>query len=140
MFLYNLLVDFSYAPGNKQLQFLALFVKTSKIVCFFNLDFFYRGGYSKPTILDVLWLQIILLPYTVIKYVVWYIRWMFKFVVFKEEYGEEEKLYLIRKNLQCSIVQWDAIPEDEKKECFEQELWIKDNFKVSLRVIYIHVH
>lgn len=63
---------------------------------------------------------------------------MWKFVVFKEEYGEEEKLYLIRKNLQCSIVQWDAIPDEEKEECFEQQLWIKDNFKVSQFFIYIY--
>lgn len=65
---------------------------------------------------------------------------MWKFVVFKEEYGEEEKLYLIRKNLQCSIVQWDAIPDEEKEECFEQQLWIKDNFKVSLQVFFIYIY
>ncbi|XP_035230961.1 dnaJ homolog subfamily C member 25 homolog isoform X2 [Stegodyphus dumicola] len=56
------------------------------------------------------------------------IRWFWKFVILKHEYGEEEKLFLIRKHLQCSLTQWDAIPEEEKEECLESKLWIKDNF------------
>ncbi|GFS55138.1 dnaJ homolog subfamily C member 25 homolog [Trichonephila inaurata madagascariensis] len=87
-----------------------------------------RGGYSKPTILDILWVQLLCLPYTIMKYVYWNLRWLWKFTIQKQEYGEEEKLYLIRKHLQCSQTQWDAIPDDEKEECFEQNLWIKENF------------
>lgn len=87
-----------------------------------------RGGYSKPSITDVLWIQLICLPYTVIKYLFWNIRWIWKFAILKNEYGDDEKLYLIRKYLQCSETQWDAFPDEEKEECFEQHLWIKENF------------
>ncbi|XP_055939264.1 dnaJ homolog subfamily C member 25 homolog [Argiope bruennichi] len=87
-----------------------------------------RGGYSKPSLCDVLWIQLLCLPYTIAKYVFWNVRWLWKFNIMKCEYGEEEKQYLIRKHLQCSQTQWEAIPDEEKEECFEQNLWIKDNF------------
>ncbi|XP_054708220.1 dnaJ homolog subfamily C member 25 homolog isoform X2 [Uloborus diversus] len=87
-----------------------------------------RGGYSKPSITDVLWIKLIFLPYVIAKYIIWKLRWIWKFVILKQEYGDEEKLYLIKKHMKCSETQWDAIPGDEKEECFEEELWIKDNF------------
>ncbi|KFM81800.1 DnaJ-like protein subfamily C member 25-like protein, partial [Stegodyphus mimosarum] len=87
-----------------------------------------RGGYSKPSVADILWIQLICLPYSILKYIYWNLRWFWKFVILKHEYGEEEKLFLIRKHLQCSLTQWDAIPEEEKEECLESKLWIKDNF------------
>ncbi|KAG8201271.1 hypothetical protein JTE90_016757 [Oedothorax gibbosus] len=89
-----------------------------------------RGGYSKPSLLDILWMQIICSPYTLISYVAWYIRWMWKFNIQKQEYGEEEKIYLIQKNLQCSSVQWEAFPDNEKDTCFKHKLWMKENYKV----------
>ncbi|CAL1286885.1 unnamed protein product, partial [Larinioides sclopetarius] len=95
-----------------------------------------RGGYSKPTLSDVLWVQLICLPYTITKYVCWYVRWLWKFTVLKEEYGEEEKLYLIQRHLQCSQTQWEAIPDEEKEECFEQSLWIKENFLADENVMH----
>ena len=38
-----------------------------------------RGGYARPTIQDVLWLQIVLLPKTIYLYVKWYARWIWRF-------------------------------------------------------------
>lgn len=87
-----------------------------------------RGGYSKPSVTDILWIKLIFLPYTIVKYIVWNLRWWWKFCVVKEEYGEEERLYLIRRNLQCSETQWDAIPDDEKEDCIKEKLWIKENY------------
>jgi len=40
----------------------------------------------------------------------------------------EEKLYIIRKYLGVSETQFEAIPEHEKEEYIEMELWIKENF------------
>ncbi|XP_015918955.1 dnaJ homolog subfamily C member 25 homolog [Parasteatoda tepidariorum] len=87
-----------------------------------------RGGYSKPSLMDVLWVQLVCLPYTILKYMFWNIRWLWKFSIMKEEYGDEEKLYIIRKHLQCSQTQWEALPDEEKEECLGGELWIKENF------------
>ena len=40
-----------------------------------------RGGYARPTIQDVLWLQILLLPKTLYLYVKWYVSWIWRFRV-----------------------------------------------------------
>ena len=71
-----------------------------------NMDI--RGGYSKPKVTDVLWVQLALLPWKMCVYVAWTARWWWKFSWKGEEFGEEEKLYLIRKNLNLSQTQWDV--------------------------------
>ncbi len=87
-----------------------------------------RGGYAKPKWTDVLWVQLFFLPWTSAKWAYFYGRWFWKFGIKREEYGEEEKLYVIRKNLGLSSGQFDAIPENEVEDMMEQELWIKENF------------
>lgn len=78
-----------------------------------------------------MWIQLVCLPYTILKYIYWNIRWFWKFNFLKQEYGEEEKLYLIRKYLKCSVSQWNAVSDEEKETYVEEELWIKRNFDVS---------
>lgn len=87
-----------------------------------------KGAYAKPKITDVLWIQLIFLPYTISKYVYWYARWIWKFTIMRHEYDEEEKLYLIRKQLGMGQHQFDAIEDDEKLDYLDMELWIKENF------------
>jgi len=88
-----------------------------------------KGGYAKPKISDVLWMQIILSPLTFYRYVIWYTLWMWRFNINKEEYGTEEKFYLIRKLMCVSQTQFEAIPEEEKEDYLEMKLWIRENFK-----------
>lgn len=88
-----------------------------------------RGGYAKPNWQDVLWVQLILLPYTTVKYAHFYIRWVWRFYILREEYGEEEKLYLLRKLMQVSQGQFDMIEEEEVESMLEQELWKPELFK-----------
>ncbi len=61
-----------------------------------------QGGYAKPKWTDVLWVQLVLLPVTICRWTYFYVRWFWKFGVKREEYGEEEKLYVIRKNMKLS--------------------------------------
>lgn len=84
-----------------------------------------RGGYSKPDWKQVLWFQLIILPYTIYQYVKWYIIWVYKFDIRKEEYGEEEKLYLIKKHLKLSRLEFDALEDDIREEYLDLELWEK---------------
>lgn len=91
-----------------------------------NMDI--RGGYAKPKVSDILWIQLILLPYTIVAYFVWYASWTWRFNIKKEPYGEEEKLYLIRRNMKLGQYQFDAIEEPEKKEFLRRELWLKENY------------
>ncbi|KAI8783954.1 dnaJ homolog subfamily C member 25 homolog [Biomphalaria glabrata] len=88
-----------------------------------------RGGYQKPKVTDVLWIQLVLLPYHIAMYIVWWVRWVWKFNVQHEEYGKEEQLYLIRKNLGISQSQFDMIEEHEIDDYLHKKLWIKDLFK-----------
>ncbi len=72
-----------------------------------------RGGYAKPTIRDILWIQLFMLPWTTCKWTYFYTRWLWKFGIKREEYGEEEKLYVIRKNLGLSQGQFDVRVSDQ---------------------------
>jgi len=96
-----------------------------------NMDI--RGGYAKPLITDILWLQLIFLPYTVSKYVYWYTCWVWKHNIRNLPYDDEEKLYLIRKYMKKGQNQFDAIEENEKQEYLKLELWIKDKFEVWMK-------
>ncbi|CAG4929031.1 unnamed protein product [Colias eurytheme] len=93
-----------------------------------NMDI--KGAYAKPEIKDILWIQLILLPYTVSYYIYWYLRWLWNFTILKKPYGDEEKLYLIRKNMQLGQHQFDALEDDEKQSFLDEELWIKENFVI----------
>lgn len=55
-----------------------------------------KGGYQKPNLSDILLCQIVLFPYYLTNYVTWYVSWIYRFTICREEYGEEEKLYIIR--------------------------------------------
>jgi len=84
-----------------------------------------RGGYAKPNWRDVLWVQLIISPYSLYCYLSWYMLWVYKFQICKEEYGDEEKLYLIKKYLKLSNMEFDALEDDTKAEYIELELWQK---------------
>lgn len=88
------------------------------------------GGHSKPSYKDILWIQMALFPYYLVQLIIFYLRWFYKFSIKKEEYGTEEKEYLIRRYMKLNQAQWDTLDEDLREEYLEQELWIKDNFKV----------
>ncbi|XP_028144578.1 dnaJ homolog subfamily C member 25 homolog [Diabrotica virgifera virgifera] len=87
-----------------------------------------KGAYAKPSITDLLWIQLIIFPYTIVKYISWYVSWYWRHSILKQPYSEEEKLYIIRKYMKMSEHQFNS-QEDEKKEDFlKQELWIRANF------------
>ncbi|XP_069818238.1 dnaJ homolog subfamily C member 25 [Dendropsophus ebraccatus] len=89
-----------------------------------------KGGYQKPQIYDILLFQIIIFPYYFIKYMSWYARWVYTFNIKGEEYGETEKLYLIRKYMKMSQSQFDSLEDERKKMFLEEELWIRENYEM----------
>lgn len=89
-----------------------------------------KGGYQKPNISDILLCKIILFPYYLFVYVIWYGSWIYKFTICREEYGDEEKLYIIRKNMKMSQSQFDSLEDNQKKTFLERQLWIKENYEV----------
>uniref|UniRef100_A0A7G3APP2 Putative molecular chaperone dnaj superfamily protein n=1 Tax=Lutzomyia longipalpis TaxID=7200 RepID=A0A7G3APP2_LUTLO len=91
-----------------------------------NMDI--QGAYAKPSIWDVLWVQLIISPYTITKWVVWNIRWFWKFIILRQPYGDEEKYFIIRKYMKMGQHKFNAIDDVTKKEYLDLELWKRDNF------------
>ncbi|KAM5194850.1 dnaJ homolog subfamily C member 25 [Mantella aurantiaca] len=89
-----------------------------------------KGGYQKPQIYDILLFQIVLFPYYLFKYITWYAHWVYTFSIKGEEYGEEEKCYLIRRNMKMSQSQFDSLEDDRKKLFLEEELWKRENYEL----------
>lgn len=89
-----------------------------------------KGSYSKPSVTDILWIQLVISPYTISKFVLWYGRWFVNFDILKKPYGMEEKLYLLRKNLALGVNQFNAIEEHTIDDYLRKELWVRENFKV----------
>ncbi|XP_068190815.1 dnaJ homolog subfamily C member 25 [Antennarius striatus] len=89
-----------------------------------------KGGCQKPSLSDILLCQIVLFPYYLTIYVSWYVSWVYRFTICREEYGDEEKLYIIRRYMKMSQSQFDSLDESIKQSFLEKQLWIKENYKV----------
>ncbi|KAM6902357.1 LOW QUALITY PROTEIN: dnaJ homolog subfamily C member 25-like [Xenentodon cancila] len=87
-----------------------------------------KGGYQKPNLSDILLCQIVLFPYYLTSYVAWYASWIYRFTICREEYGDEEKLYIVRRYMKMSQSQFDSL-EKSAKESFLKRLWIKENYE-----------
>lgn len=90
-----------------------------------NIDI--KGGFAKPDIKNVLWIQIFLLPVTLYNYIYWYIRWVYLFDIKGEPYGEDEQLYLIAKNFGVSVERLNH--DQDVDSLLRQELWKKDKYE-----------
>nr|XP_060618481.1 dnaJ homolog subfamily C member 25 [Anolis sagrei ordinatus] len=89
-----------------------------------------KGGYQKPQIYDILFFQILLTPFYVCKYIGWYCWWIYCFNIKGQEYGEEEKLYIIRKHMKMSKSQFDTLEENQKETFLERQLWIREKYEL----------
>ncbi|XP_023306661.2 dnaJ homolog subfamily C member 25 homolog [Lucilia cuprina] len=89
-----------------------------------------KGAYAKPSVWDVLWVQIIIFPYTLVRWLCWQANWFRRFNICKQPYGREEQLYLIRRHMKMGQHQFDAQEDKQIEEYLHLELWEKDNFDV----------
>lgn len=89
-----------------------------------------KGAYAKPHITDILWIQLVMCPYTICKYIYWYISWFWRHTIMKQPYSIEEKLYIIRKYMKLSTLVFDGQEDEVKQEYLRRELWIKENFDI----------
>lgn len=89
-----------------------------------NMDI--RGGHAKPDIKNILAIQILRSPILIYNYLYWYCRWVYLFDIKGEPYGDDEKIYLICKNLGVSEEQ--LFMDEDADSLIRQELWIKEKF------------
>lgn len=88
-----------------------------------------KGGYSQPTYRDILWVQLLVSPYYFVCYVYWFVRWILKFSIMNQEYGQEEKEYLTYKNLNLSAQYWNALDDFSKDSYMHKQLWVPEKLK-----------
>lgn len=87
-----------------------------------------KGRCAKPSIYDILWLQLIFLPWSLIQLIIFHVRWIYKFTYNGEPLGEEEKFYLIRRYMGMSQSQWNSLDDEERQEFMDLELFEKEKF------------
>merc|ERR1712126_673604 len=66
-----------------------------------------KGAHRKPSMCDILWVQMILLPVTIVKYIVWWVSWIW------------------RCNMKISLSAWDSLEDDQQEKYLKRQLWIK---------------
>ncbi|EGR31061.1 hypothetical protein IMG5_118390 [Ichthyophthirius multifiliis] len=88
-----------------------------------------QGGYSKLKIQEIFIIRIILLPYTIYKYIYSFIRWNYKYRVKKQQYTNEDQIIMTRYILQISESKWNLIEDEKKQELTERQLWIPQKYK-----------
>lgn len=77
---------------------------------------------------DMLIIKTVMSPYYTYQYLSYKLRWFIKFDVLKEEYGDEEKEYITQQRSNMTPAVWNKLPEEEKKEYLEKELWKDANY------------
>ncbi|XP_064477515.1 dnaJ homolog subfamily C member 25 homolog [Ornithodoros turicata] len=87
-----------------------------------------RGGYRKPTLRNILWVQLVMLPYSLGTFLWWHGRWLWKFTLQRQELGMEERSYLIRYYMGLSQEQWDDLEDKDRERYFADGLWVKEKF------------
>ena len=55
-----------------------------------------NGGYPRPELNQILWIQIIQFPQNLYRFIKFNCDWIWRFYVLREEYGDFEKEYLMR--------------------------------------------
>mmetsp|Transcript_29172 Transcript_29172/g.36125 ORF Transcript_29172/g.36125 Transcript_29172/m.36125 type:complete len:305 (+) Transcript_29172:451-1365(+) len=91
-----------------------------------NIDI--EGGYKNPTFRDLLFCKVVILPYTIATYLMWHGDWTYRHSIKSEPYSDDEKIYLISRQLGTSSEALKAnIPAEELEEMIERECWVRAN-------------
>lgn len=103
---------------------------------------------SKPDYKSILWIQLLLAPWRLLCYLIWRARWLVKFTILRHPFGYEDKIYLLRRNMnsleeycrqqeECSLAPTyltSLLPNMENSADLDwmlrERLWIEDNFRV----------
>ncbi|XP_016393584.1 dnaJ homolog subfamily C member 25-like isoform X2 [Sinocyclocheilus rhinocerous] len=59
----------------------------------------------------------------------WNCSWFYRFIIRGEEYGDEERLYIIRRYMKMSQAQFDSLDNSLIETFLKQQLWIKENYE-----------
>jgi len=82
-----------------------------------------HGGYQRPEVADVLWVQVVRFPKRVCEWLLFNVIWIWRFTILRQPLGLQEQHYLVRRNLGLSERQWEAMEEGEREVYMQRRLW-----------------
>lgn len=91
----------------------------------------WTGG--PPTWRDSLPMRMSHWPVHIAKFLAWAARWLVLFTILRRPYGDDEKAFLLRRNLCLSQGAWQALPEHRRKALWDLELWDVDAYQAWRR-------
>lgn len=87
------------------------------------------SGFAKPSLRSLVGVRALVLPYSLSVSCYESLRWVWRFSIQGEAYGEEECTYLTRRALGTSEGHWSQLPEEQRQELLSRRLWEADNAK-----------
>lgn len=91
-------------------------------------------GLEQPDWRNLIVFKFISLPGYLTKLAVWKLNWTVKYKIRKLDYSDEDKVYLIRKNMIISEEAWLGLSQKEQDEFKREELWDKENCDEYMRL------
>lgn len=91
-----------------------------------ELDLQIKGA-EKPSVWGLIGVLFVILPYTLIKLLLWHGCWFWRYQVKKAPYTWEDASYLTRRSLGISADVWINIDEPTKEDLVRRKLWVKSN-------------
>jgi hypothetical protein len=91
-------------------------------------------GLDEPHWKNLVVVRLAMLPVQLYNYLKWIAHWQYSYKICKKEYTEEDKQYLIMKNLQITDREWERMSESAQEKLFAQKLWDPDQSAEYLRL------
>ena len=82
-----------------------------------------NGGYPKPELNQILWIQIIRFPRSLYEFVGFHLDWIWRFYILRHEYSDTEKEYIVRRRLGMTERQWSSLEAAAKRLYMDRRLW-----------------
>ncbi|GAB4830939.1 Chaperone protein dnaJ 50 [Ancistrocladus abbreviatus] len=84
-------------------------------------------GAEKPSLWSLIAVRLVLLPYTLIKVMLWHACWAWRYQVKQAPYSWEDASYLTQRALGVPCEMWRNMDELTKEELVQRQLWVKGN-------------
>lgn len=107
-------------------------------ISFLLIYLYIRGDCGPPRVRDTLVVQLIFLPYYIITYAYWALRWILLFTILRHPYGPEEKEYITRWRLGYNQKRWESLDEEKRAYFNSLNLWDRKEFRVIYLQSYIY--
>ncbi|KAK9706448.1 hypothetical protein RND81_07G125200 [Saponaria officinalis] len=87
------------------------------------------NGAEKPSVWGLLGVQLVLLPYTLCKLLLWHGCWFWRYKVTKAPYSLDDASYLTKRSLGVPGATWENMDDSRKDDLIGRQLWVKSNME-----------